>query len=148
VRATQGEGEERLRGEQAVNVGGSDQNNVVVTLAGSITVKGTLHLLPASDAQSAPKGCAVALRPLGASAPEERELRTWASAEGDFEIPGVLPGHYRVKIGCFGGYISSARFGESDLLARNELSIAPGAAPPPIEVTLGTDGGTVEISPP
>lgn len=58
---------------------------------------------------------------------------------------GLVPGTYSV-IGTPLGpwYISSMRCGSVDLL-RDDLTLAPGAAPPPIDVTLRDDGAQLTV---
>jgi hypothetical protein len=61
-------------------------------------------------------------------------------------IPGLAPGTYSVDATSTGiGYIASLRCGSIDLL-RHDLTIAPGSAPPPIEVTLRNDGAQLNVA--
>src|SRR6185437_1249001 len=63
-------------------------------------------------------------------------------APGNVElIVKVFPGVYRPQFRCFGGYPVSALMGAQDLLANPLVTIAPGAQPPPIEVTSASGGG-------
>ncbi len=59
-------------------------------------------------------------------------------------IRNVPPGRYRVSFQCFGGYARSAMSGTHDLAADPILTVEPGVAPSPIEVTLFPGGGTVK----
>jgi hypothetical protein len=66
----------------------------------------------------------------------------WASAP----LQGFAPGTYSVDATPAGtGYIASLRCGSIDLL-RDDLTIAPGSAPPPIEVTLRNDGAQLSAA--
>jgi uncharacterized protein GlcG (DUF336 family) len=66
-----------------------------------------------------------------------------ARAQRRFE--GLAPGTYVVSGSPNGPwYISSLRCGSVDLL-RDDLTIPPGAAPPPIEVTLRDDGAQLTV---
>jgi hypothetical protein len=60
----------------------------------------------------------------------------------EFTIPNVFAGQYEARINCFGGYASSALAGGADLLAEPILTVSPGVAPPPIEITLKPGGGS------
>jgi hypothetical protein len=63
--------------------------------------------------------------------------------EGTFEIPSVLPGKYWVQFAARqDAYVSSARAGDRDVLAAQELVVGPGAAPE-LDVVLRTEGGSV-----
>jgi hypothetical protein len=145
LRATEGEGSQRRRGEQAVEVGAADVYGVVVTLAAAVVVKGTVLTAGAAGAVAAPPGCAVDLSPAAISLSGEAKLESSTGDDGEFEFSGVLPGRYRVRMDCANGYIAAAHAGETDLLAHDELLIPPGAAPP-VEAVLKTDGGRVDVT--
>jgi hypothetical protein len=72
----------------------------------------------------------------------------WASPGDDAKEPAlavrnVEPGTYSVEINTNGSYyVQAASCGDTDLL-REDLRIAPGAHPPPIQVTLRSDPGTI-----
>ena len=146
LRATQGEGRRRSRGELALEVAG-DVLGVVAPLAGSVEVKGIVRMA-ASTAPAAPSSpnCAIKLSPAEPWVSGEAPLEASTEHAGDFAIEGVLPGRYRVAMDCASGYISAARSGETDLLATGELQIPAGTAPPPIEAVLSLDGGTVDVT--
>jgi hypothetical protein len=55
----------------------------------------------------------------------------------------ILPGRHQVLISCSNAYVISAVMGNTDLLANPWISIAPGAAPAPIEVVAHHGGGTI-----
>ncbi|HXT75254.1 MAG TPA: hypothetical protein VN780_03110 [Candidatus Eisenbacteria bacterium] len=59
------------------------------------------------------------------------------------EVENVVPGRYRVKAFIPVGYAASLRSGNVNLL-REPLTVAPGASPDPIEVTVRDDGAQVE----
>ncbi|HKW34897.1 MAG TPA: hypothetical protein VJN92_17940 [Candidatus Acidoferrum sp.] len=58
-------------------------------------------------------------------------------------IKSVKPGSYRVQAMTAVGYISSITSGGNDLLHK-PLLVAPGSAPPAIEITLRDDGAQVD----
>jgi hypothetical protein len=145
LRVTQGDEEQRMRGEQPVLISDSDLNGIVLTLAGGATVKGTIHS-PASDA-AGPPDCEVELDLVGVATSREDDYAP-AIAKNEFQITGVLPGRYRLALKCGSGYPASVRAGETDLLAHNELIVVPGIDPPPIDIRLRDDGGTVDITVP
>jgi len=61
-------------------------------------------------------------------------------------VQGFAPGTYSVDATPTGtGYIASLRCGSLDLL-RDDLTIAPGSAPPSIEVTLRNDGAELNVA--
>lgn len=146
LRATEGEGGQRRRGEQAVQVGSADVYGVVVTLAAAVVLKGTVQTAGASGAVPQPPGCQVDLSPATVSMSGEAKLESSTGDDGEFEFAGVLPGRYRVRMDCANGYIAAAHAGETDLLAHEELLIPPGVAPPPLQAVLNTDGGTVDVT--
>lgn len=146
LRATQGEGRERTRGELALQVN-ADVKGVVVPLAGSVVLRGIVRMAAAS-AQAAPSSpnCAIKLSPAETWISEEAALEASTGPAGEFAIEDVLPGRYRVGMACANGYISAARIGETDLLANPELPIPPGPSLPPIEAVLASDGGTLDVT--
>src|SRR5579862_381898 len=144
--ATESEGEESRRGEQAVQVGSTDVNDVLLTLAGTVTLKGAVRVAGASVSSPLPPACSVDVSPAGDSMSQETAVESSTSDDGEFEVPSLLPGRYRVKMECANGYIAAAHFGDADLLARDELLIIPGAPPPRLEAVLNRDGGTLDLA--
>ena len=146
LRASQGEGLQRSRGELALPVG-ADTKGVVVPLAGSVVLKGIVRMAAASEsaAPSAPN-CAVKISPAAAWISGDGALEASTERTGEFEIEGVLPGRYRLRMDCASGYVSAVHMGDTDLLESGEFPILPGAAPPPIEAVLAPDGGTVDVT--
>jgi hypothetical protein len=81
--------------------------------------------------------------------PQSPSWITAPPAPGDRRSPtrfeGLAPGTYAVNATPSGPwYISSMRCGSVDLL-RDDLTVSPGAAPPPIEVTLRGDGAQLTV---
>lgn len=144
LRATQGEGDERMRGELPVEVSAADVHDVALALAGSVVLRGIVRTAADAGAAPSPPNCGVKLAPQGAWTSADDALEAATGEDGTFELPGVLPGRYRLRLDCANGYISAARFGDADLLARDEMVVPPGIAPPPVEAVLNTDGGTVD----
>ncbi|HVO99627.1 MAG TPA: carboxypeptidase-like regulatory domain-containing protein [Bryobacteraceae bacterium] len=98
--------------------------------------------------QPIPVDCNVALheRGGGSHSVASQRIRARAAQEeenGAFSIADVLPGTYRVRVQCSGGYPMSVLSGGVDLLANPELIVPPGAVPPPIEVQAKAGGGTL-----
>jgi len=61
-------------------------------------------------------------------------------------IEGLAPGTYSVEATSTGaGYVASLRCGSVDLL-KDDLTIAPGSAPPPIEVILRNDSPQLTVA--
>ena len=63
--------------------------------------------------------------------------------DGEFVFKDVLPGSYRLAFYCSAGYVTSAVWGETDLLANPTFSIQPGAALAPIEVGARFSGSSL-----
>jgi hypothetical protein len=139
LRATQG----KTRGEVPVTVGAADLEGVSVTLAPPVTIGGSI--LPATDAQDhsrdVPLGCIAGLQDYRhhAAAYESGSLKV-----GEFAIPDVLPGEYRVEIQCTGGYLISASFGGVDLMNNPIVTVLSGP-PPPILATIRQGGGSLKV---
>jgi len=146
LRATQGESPQRSRGELALQID-ADVKGVVAPLAGSVVLRGIVRMaeFSAPGAPSSPN-CAIQLSHAEAWISGEATLETPTEPTGEFRIEGVLPGRYRLRMDCAGGYVSAARFGETDLLASGEFTIPPTVTPPPIEAVLALDGGTVDVT--
>ncbi|HUE04056.1 MAG TPA: carboxypeptidase regulatory-like domain-containing protein [Bryobacteraceae bacterium] len=146
VRVTQGEGLERRRRELALQVRG-DMHTVTVPLDASVALRGKVRVAESAEA-GAPRSpnCAIRLSPAGPWITGQADLEAETDAAGEFAIEGVLPGHYRLAMECAGGYVSAVHMGDTDLLETGELRITPGAAPPPIEAMLATDGGTADVT--
>jgi hypothetical protein len=146
LRATQGEGHQRSRGELALQIA-ADVSAAVVPLAGSVALKGIVRMAAATEPTAPPSpNCAVKLSPVEAWISGEAALEAPTELTGEFEIEDVLPGRYRLRMDCASGYISAARMGDTDLLESAELLLSPGAAQPRIEAVLASDGGTVEVT--
>jgi hypothetical protein len=147
LRATQGEGDERLRAEQSVEVGSSDVSDVLLPLASAVVLKGSVRMADASGAstQLSPS-CTLQLTPTAAAMSDEAVLDSATGDDGSFDVAGVLPGRYRLRMDCANGYLATAHAGETDLLAHDELVVSPGAAPPPLEAILNSDGATVDVT--
>jgi hypothetical protein len=138
-----GEGEQVLYGEQNIEVAGRDVEGVVVALAAAPTLKGTARTEPAGTEESA---MAVDLDPqdpvvaMGAAMGARFSTPT---KDGRFEIRGVTPGKYWVyESERQGAYIASARAGQLDLLASQELTVDQSGAPE-IELVVRRDFGRV-----
>jgi Carboxypeptidase regulatory-like domain len=66
-----------------------------------------------------------------------------SSDNSTFAIDNVLPGRYWVQTQVFQGYVTSIDSGGADL-AREPLTIGPGGASAPIEITLRNDVGVIQ----
>lgn len=150
LRATQGQ---KTRAETLVAVNGNDVDAASLVLAPAVTVRAIVHSLSpppgAGDQQDQFFGtrgqafgfCQISLHSSGRNA---RVLMAQPKGNtGESLIENVLPGDYRVTLQCQGGYASSAIVGNHDLLANPNLTIPPGAAPAPIEISLKPGGGAL-----
>jgi hypothetical protein len=60
---------------------------------------------------------------------------------------GLFPGTYRLRVQTQGRYyVKSAKSGEVNLLGE-DLQVAPGATPTPLEIVLGNDPASLAVSP-
>ncbi len=147
LRATQGEGDDRRRGELPIEVA-ADLKGVAVALAASVSLTGIVRMQTGSDAaEPASPNCAIRLLPAESwVSGDDAELSTNTEPNGEFRIAGLLPGHYFLRADCASGYISAIHMGDSDLPASGELAVPAGTAAQPIEAVLATDGGTVDVT--
>jgi hypothetical protein len=145
LRATQGDGEQRLRGEQPVQIGAADVYDLLLPLAGAVQLKGVVHVAAASDTNPVSPSCSVGLSAAETSMYED-VLESATGEDGGFEIDNVLPGRYRLTMNCANGYLASVRAGGVDLLAHNDLLIGGGASPV-VEAVLNADGATLDVTP-
>lgn len=68
------------------------------------------------------------------------------NAKGPRQFDGLLPGTYSVQATAYvRAYVADLRCGTVDLL-QDDLTIAPGMSPPPIDVTLRDDGAELDIT--
>jgi hypothetical protein len=142
-----------------VAVNGGDTNGVSVGLVPAVTATGSVRVdgpIPENQENPPPaqffngrRGgptCVISLR----SGHEQGMPMGWSLFGNgpEFTIPYVFAGQYEVRIQCRGGYAVSALAGGTDLLAQPVLTVPPGAAPPPIEVTMKPGGGSVHAKAP
>ncbi len=134
-------------GEALVTVAGRDVNGVSIDLAPLAPLMGTVRL--AGEGIQAPGGrqpqlpnCSVSLLGLGAEGGRGLGAPN-IQGDRDFSIDDVSPGQYRVGIQVPNGYVVSAVYGGSDLLANPEIVVQPGVPPPPIEIVIGSGGGSI-----
>ena len=146
LRATQGDGAARRRGELPLQVDG-DVKGVVLPLYGGVTLRGNVRMAADSDgAEPASPACAIKISTVDAWSPEEPALEVSTEPSGEFGLQNVAPGRYRLRMECAGGYLSALHMGDVDLLAAGELSVAPGLAPAPVDAALSADGGTLQVT--
>jgi hypothetical protein len=145
LRASQGEGENEIRGERQVQVGSTDVDGVVVELVPGVKVTGVVRgaLVVNAKGQAYRTRCEVSLFPAEAGGNADSELTGTSDEDGTFTIGGVHPGRYRVHVETHGGYVASLLSGTQDLSHGGELIIRPGSPPEPLEIMLSTDGGSV-----
>ena len=144
LRATQ----DKTRGEVAATVAGADVGDNLIALAPGVPVNGSTHFVAAltpgvvavSGGGQFGAACSVDLRE---HRRRESEFVGIPQADGQFTIPDVFPGEYRVIIRCPGGFPLSASFGDIDLLTNPIITISK-AAPPPIEIAFQPGGGSLK----
>jgi hypothetical protein len=143
LRITQGEGSERTRAVETVEVAGRDIQGLIVRLAPGITVKGKVRV--EGELPTGIRGLyRVSLTPRDAP---DRSRQQDYSAQVDeileFAIPSVLAGRYRVSMFTPIGYVASITSGDRDLLPDGEMTVVPDEPPAPLEIVVRTDGGQV-----
>jgi hypothetical protein len=152
-----------MEGVTNITVGGAPVSGMVVTLqpSGSIAVNVTEEFQHAREKSSMqvtlgsgptftvsahrPNYLQVALVPAGEFGFRQSfSLRPPTGPEDEaLVVDNVMPGSYRVQVDSGVGYVAEVTSGGTDLL-KLPLVVGFGAAPPPIEVIVRDDGGTVE----
>jgi len=149
LRVAQGQ---KIRGEVEVAVKGEDVDGLAVDLAPGVDVKAIVHSpsqpvrprrIPTSDSldngYSTGTTCMVSMQPSGMM---QRQIQFNRLSE-ELVVKNVFPGRYRVDASCQSGYPVSMLSGSTDLLSNPVLTVQPGVAPPPIEITQKSGGGTI-----
>ena len=139
-----GDDEELLFAERNIEMAGRDLEGVTLTLGTAPSLKGTVRLETAQDGPAPDVSIYLeAQDALLAMSYEHGHRKSSEIRDGAFEIASVLPGKYWVTFEAGEGqYVASARAGNTDLLAGEELVVSAGATPE-IEIVLGADGGSV-----
>ena len=137
VRASQGEGSSRRRGETSIQVD-SDLDGIVVPQSRAVTLKGNVSL-PAGAGAPDPvsPNCDIRLLSAGAWFSAEDSFDASTDPTGNFEIQRILPGRYQLRMDCARGYVASAHLGDTDVLATGEVTITAGSEPPKLTAVLG-----------
>ena len=146
LRATQGN---QAVAEAPLMVNGGDVEGLQLTLQGTVEIPLDVHILGQPETPQTrpelppgfpvvglktPGSCRIILRSGGPNPVRTMQSRGNISA---------LPGRYRVGALCFGAYLTSLEMGTTDLLASPWITVAPGAAPAPIEIVARHGGGTI-----
>ena len=144
------------RGEVPVHVTESGITGLTMQLWPSVTIPVNVHSSgppaarkspaepDADDDTPAEPHCGVQLRtPQGQSYAVPQRFATRFGLPNAADLSNVLPGRYRVRFYCSGGYVTSAMFGTSDILSNPSIAIEPGVTPPPIEIAMKPGGGTI-----
>jgi hypothetical protein len=139
-----GDGDQLLFSEQNIVVGGRDVEGVKLTLGSAGAAKGKLSVQGPSDTPAVDfRAILEAQDSLLALNQEQKRRVSEDVLDGKFEIPSVFPGKYWIDFWTRDGlYVSSARAGDTDLLATQELVAGSGGAPE-IEIVLRADGGSI-----
>ncbi len=139
---SQGEGADRTRAVERIDVAGRDFTGLIVRLSAGATLTGSMRvegeLPPGSRMYSM-----VQLTALDATS-SERDSGHSANVDSDgkFEIPHVLPGRYRVRLNTAAGYVASISTGDK-ALGDHELTVTDMETPAPLEIVVRTDAGEV-----
>jgi len=137
-------GDQPLVAEQEVRVAGQDVAGLSLALGPGLTLKGRMRLdAPAGQTGEPAEQAALLKSFVQLYGAEGFTLSSLPSPDGALEIPSVIRGRYRVGFAVAQPlYVSSARFGNADLLANPELAIGAEAANE-IEIVLRADGGSI-----
>ena len=162
LRATQGEGVEKVVAEATVQVAGSNVDNVElfafggVELAIQVDVAGQSLLeveklqypyvlpLPPGKFRSSQAICRVTLT--SNAEPYEMQMAEAKEEGGQLKISGVLPGEYEVNVSCDGAYVLSMMLGTTDLSASRKLIVGGGMQPDTLNVRASRNGGSIEVA--
>jgi len=164
LRITQGSGEQRTRAVLPVQIADADVTGLRPELAPGVDVIFQLH--GDSDGQnpglaieggedngldqSEAAGHRAALGPRAMvelraeDDPKNDTFNGQPDDQGMMHVKSVLQGRYSIVVRPFGGYASSIVCGTRDLTESEELEVSDGVAPGLVEVTIRSDGGTVE----
>lgn len=152
LRFTQALGTRRAMAEAPLEVTSADVNGLVARFMAGVDIEchiqaGSANGLVDDDAgeplaDAPPLMARIELEPEYSPAGSTR-LSAVPVSDGEMRIPDVLAGKYRVIVHPFYGYAASVESGGTDLLQNPELTVLPGAAAPPIEITIAYDGGSV-----
>jgi hypothetical protein len=134
-----------LGGEQEIQVAGRDVEDVSLALGPGFVIKGTVRIGgPTEPADKESIQQALDEFFLGLASPDGPTLNSEPAVDGAFRIPSAIPGKYRVGFLLPAPlYVSSARSGDTDLLADPQL-VLRSSPPADIEVVLRADGGSIE----
>jgi Carboxypeptidase regulatory-like domain/Polysaccharide lyase family 4, domain II len=140
VRAAQGP--EHLIGYQDVTVSQSNVEDVAVTLSKGAEIAGTVRIEEkegVAGLDSERIGIVLRTAELALNPQPSARLRP----DKTFTIPQVTPGEYLLQVAVQDPYyVKSAVMGGVDAVA-SPISITSGTAPPPLEITIGSNGGEV-----
>jgi Carboxypeptidase regulatory-like domain len=131
-----------------------DVDGVTLPLGSAITIPVSIDLRPTSGASQAVVAAdALPVRELAVSAVrliptdvriDNMEFQAEKNERGGLAFHNLVPGHYSVEISATSPwYVRSAVCGTTDLL-REELVIAAGRHPDPLEVVLRDDGASLK----
>jgi hypothetical protein len=145
LRASQGNGENEIRGERQVEVGRADVDGLAVELLPAVKVTGVVSGAPAVNTRERTfrARCEVSLFPAETAGDTDSEVTGSSDEEGKFTINGVHPGRYRVHVETYGAYVASLVSGTQNLSLGAEMIVRPGTPPEPLEIMLRSDGGNV-----
>ena len=141
---------DRLQGRTEVQVGASNVEGVIVTLARGVTIPGQV-VLEGDNAASVALG-EKTIRVFLESAERGPSFggggRGAVNADGSFELEDVADGTYRLRMRPVpdGGYIAGVQFGDLDVTGK-EINVAAGAQGPfkvRIRLSAGTLTGVVK----
>jgi len=141
----------QTRGEVPIAVNGGDVNDISVTLSPPVSLQISERILGSvpeqpNDSDEPRMGVPTCNISLHGSGPEQSLIGPAMPSNGsggDQIIQNVFAGQYRVDVSCFGGYPLSIQSGGTDLFANPDITIQPGVAPPPIEISLKAGGGAL-----
>jgi protocatechuate 3,4-dioxygenase beta subunit len=127
--------------QRRIQVKAGDVTGVQLNLAPGATVHGAVHAVDSDG--SKPIHVQAHLEDVDREGYEGFPLFT-ETAEGNWTMPGVPEGRYRLFVHASNGYVASAMSGDRDLLHGGELVVNAGTTPESLEITVRSDGGSIQ----
>lgn len=147
IRIQQGGSSQPQYAMEYVSVSGRNVSGLEMTLYPTSEVTGILEVESSEGRSTARPPFVVVVLNKRHQFTESRDAGMQGEARGGvFTIRDVPPGEYELDIPCSGGYVSGLKVGMQDLLKDRVLRIGSGTPLPPIEISVRTDGGTVQAN--
>ena len=132
---------EGLYAREVLQVGGNDIDDLLVALRPGVSLAGVVRIEGASPSDLSTESMRVSLMPTEATG--FRAGTASVDAAGSFEMQGLAPGRYQMRITRLptNGYLKSARLGDADALS-NGMEIGS-TVPGPVSLVVSLKAGLV-----